>query len=72
VRVGICIGDGGWASRDGVQAGFASCGGKLKVVKFGGSCQGVPVGCCELLVSIFRWSKPPYHVKVNPLREVYR
>jgi hypothetical protein len=28
---------------------------------------GVQVGFDEFLVSIFRWSKPPHHVKVNPL-----
>jgi hypothetical protein len=32
---------------------------------------GVQVGAfCEFLVSIVRWSKPPHHVKVNPLGEV--
>jgi hypothetical protein len=30
----------------------------------------VQVECCEFLVSIFRWSKPPHHVKVNSLGEV--
>jgi hypothetical protein len=25
------------------------------------------VGCCDFAVSIFRWIKPPHHVKVNPL-----
>jgi hypothetical protein len=29
----------------------------------------VQVGCFEFLVSILRWSKPPQHVKVNPLGE---
>jgi hypothetical protein len=30
---------------------------------------GVPVGCCEFLVSISRGSLPPHHVKVNVLGE---
>jgi hypothetical protein len=41
------------------------------VFKFGCSSRGVQVRCCYLLVSIFRWSKPPHHVKVNPLGEVF-
>jgi hypothetical protein len=41
------------------------------VFKFVRSSWGVQVGAfCEFLVSIFRWSKPPHHVKVNPLGEV--
>jgi hypothetical protein len=28
-------------------------------------------GCCEFLVSIIRWRKPPHHVKVNPLGEAW-
>jgi hypothetical protein len=32
---------------------------------------GVQVGAfCEFLVSVVRWSKPPHHVKVNPLGDV--
>jgi hypothetical protein len=42
---------------------------QVRVYKFGCSSRGVQVGCCELLVSIFRWNKPPHHVKVNPLGE---
>jgi hypothetical protein len=38
--------------------------------KLGCSSRGVQVGCCKILVSIFRWSKPPHHVKVNPLGEM--
>jgi hypothetical protein len=34
-------------------------GGQLGVFK---------LGCSSLGVSIFRWSKPPHHVKVNTLR----
>jgi hypothetical protein len=33
------------------------------------SSRGVQSGCCAFLVSIFRWSKPPHHIKVNPLGE---
>jgi hypothetical protein len=40
------------------------------VFKFGCSSRGVQDGCCEFLVSIFRWSKPPHHVKENPLSEL--
>jgi hypothetical protein len=39
------------------------------VLMLGCSSRCVQVGCCEFLVSIFRWSKPPHHVKVNPLEE---
>jgi hypothetical protein len=40
------------------------------VFKLGCSSLCVQVGAvCEFLVSIFRWSKPPHHVKVNPLGE---
>jgi hypothetical protein len=49
------------------------------VFKLGCSSSGVQVGAfklgcsggafCGFLVSIFRWSKPPQHVKVNPLGE---
>jgi hypothetical protein len=70
VRVGICAGDGGCASWGGVHVVFASWGGQVRVFKLGCSSQGVQVGCCAFLVSIFRWSKPPHHVKVNPLGEV--
>jgi hypothetical protein len=39
--------------------------------ELGCSSWGVQVGAfCEFLVSIFRRSKPPHHVKVNPLGEV--
>jgi hypothetical protein len=35
---------------------------------------GVQVGVCRpgVVNSWFRWSKPPHHVKVNPLGEVIR
>jgi hypothetical protein len=40
-------------------------------VHIGFSSWGVQVGAfCEFLVSTFQWSKPPHHVKVNPLGEV--
>jgi hypothetical protein len=42
---------------------------QIGVVKFGYSSRGVPVRCCEFLVSIFRWSKPPHNDKVIPLGE---
>jgi hypothetical protein len=42
-----------------IQVGIASWGGQARV----------QVGCCKFLVSIFWWSKPPHHVKVNPLGE---
>jgi hypothetical protein len=70
VRIGICVGDGSCASWSGVQVGFARWGSQVRVFKFGCSSRGVQVGCCEFLVSIVRWSKPPHHVKVNPLGEV--
>jgi hypothetical protein len=42
---------------------------QVRVVKLGWSSLGVhAVGCCEFLVSIFRRSKPPHHVKGNPLQ----
>jgi hypothetical protein len=57
----------------GVHVGFASWGGQVRVFKFGcsslGVSRGAQVGYCEFLVSIFRWSKPPHHVKVSPLGE---
>jgi hypothetical protein len=68
--VGIWVGDGGCARWGGGQAGFASWGGQVTVFKLGCSSRGVQVRCCEFLVSIFRWSKPPHHVKVKPLGEV--
>jgi hypothetical protein len=48
---------------------------QVGVVKFECSSRGTQsgvclVGCCEFLVSIFRWSKPPHLVTVNPLGEV--
>jgi hypothetical protein len=44
---------------------------RVGVFKFVRSSWGVQVGAfCEFLVSIFRRSKPPHHVKVNPLGEV--
>jgi hypothetical protein len=66
VRVGTCVGDGACASWGGVRVGFASWGVQVLLFKSGG----VQVGYCEFMVSIFRWSKPPHHVKVNPLGEV--
>jgi hypothetical protein len=42
---------------------------QVGVFKLGCSSRGVQVKCCEFLVSIFRWSKPPHYVKVNPLGE---
>jgi hypothetical protein len=44
---------------------------QVRVYKFGCSSRGVQVGCCEFLVSIFRWSKPLHHVKVNLLGEEF-
>jgi hypothetical protein len=35
VRVGICVGDGGCASWGGVQVGFASWGGQVRMLKTG-------------------------------------
>jgi hypothetical protein len=52
------------------KLGCSSLGVQVWVFTFGCSSRGVQVGCCEFLVSIFRWSKPPHHVKVNPLGEV--
>jgi hypothetical protein len=51
----------------GLQVGVV----KLRwVFKLGCSSQCVQVGCCKFLVPIFQWSKPPYHVKVNPIGEI--
>jgi hypothetical protein len=41
VLVGMCVGDGGCASWDGVQDGFASWGDQVRMVKFGCSSRGV-------------------------------
>jgi hypothetical protein len=41
VRVEICAGDGGCASWGGVQVGFASWGGQVRVFKLGCSSRGV-------------------------------
>jgi hypothetical protein len=70
VRVSFCVGDEGCA----IGAVF-KLGLQVGVFKVGCSSLGVQVGvcrsgCCEFLVSIFRWRKPPHHVKVNPLGEV--
>jgi hypothetical protein len=49
---------------------FSSLCFQVWVSTFGCPRLGVQVGCCEFLVFIFRWSKPPHHVKMNPLGEV--
>jgi hypothetical protein len=54
LRVRICAGCGVCASWGGVQVGFPSCGGQVRVVKpnLGWSNRGVWVGFCEFLGSI--------------------
>jgi hypothetical protein len=54
----------------GLQVGVVKLGCSSLGVQVGCSSRGVQVGCCQFLVSIVRWSKPPQHVKVNPLGEV--
>jgi hypothetical protein len=54
----------------GFQVGVFNLGFRVGVFKLVLSSRGEQVGCCEFLVSILWWSKPPHHVKVNPLGEV--
>jgi hypothetical protein len=54
----------------GVKLGWSSWGVQVGVFKLVCLSRWEQVGCCEFLVSTFRWRKPPHHVKVNPLGEV--